>query len=114
MKKILNVAAISLIACATLAVTVGDAQARSRQSICRAEARAAAREAGGGNVAAGALTGAAIGGLFGAVTGHGAASNTLTGVAAGGVGGGLLGAAGQNEAMRRAYWEAYQDCMDGY
>ena len=114
MKKILTITVATLLASATLIATATESQARSRQSICRAEARAAARHVGGDRVAQGAIAGAALGGLFGAVTGHGAASNTLTGVAAGGVGGGVLGAATTPDAQRRAYAEAYQDCMDNY
>ncbi|MEO9168631.1 MAG: hypothetical protein ABI230_09530 [Aestuariivirga sp.] len=112
MKKFLTITAATLFTATTLVATIAPSQARSLQAYCRAEARHAAREAGGNNVAAGALTGAAVGGLFGAITGHGAASNTLTGVAVGGIGGGALGAAGSNDAARQAYWEAYNDCMD--
>lgn len=114
MKKIITIAAVGLLASATLIASAGESQARSRQSICRAEARQAARQHGGDRVGNGALAGAAVGGLFGAVTGGGALSNTLTGVAAGGVGGGLLGAATGPGAQRQIYWAAYQDCMDNY
>ena len=114
MKKFFTVAALTLLTASTLIATTSESQARSRKSICRAEARLVARQEGGNRVGNGALAGAAIGGLFGAVTGQGALSNTLTGVAAGGVGGGILGAATTPDAQRRAYWAAYQDCMDNY
>jgi uncharacterized protein YcfJ len=112
MKKFLTITAATLFTATSLIATISPSQARSLQAYCRAEARHAAYDAGGNNVAAGAITGAAIGGLFGALTGHGHASNTLTGVAVGGIGGGALGDAGSNDASRQAYWDTYNDCMD--
>jgi len=114
MKKLFTLTTTSLLIGAAFIATATPSYADRRDRMCRAEARHAARHAGGNNVAAGALTGAAIGGLFGAITGHGHASNTLTGVAVGGVGGGLLGAAGSNEQANRVYWQVYNECMGDY
>jgi len=49
--------------------------------------------------------------LIGALTGN---NNVLPGLAIGAVGGTVVGAATAHDAQRRAYYEAYQDCMGNY
>ena len=113
MYRFIKIALASLLAMSTLAIAVSDADAMSRKRYCQAYARREAARAGGDQVVGGAALGAAAGGLFGAVTGHGAGSNIVTGLALGGVGGGIAGAVSGSEAKKEAYWQAYHDCL-GY
>jgi uncharacterized protein YcfJ len=102
------------LAATTLIATADTSFARSKASYCRAQARNYARHVGGDHVVNGLALGAITGGVFGALTGGGAGSNIATGLAVGGIAGGLGGAVSGSEAKRRAYYEAYQDCMGNY
>ncbi len=114
MTRFIKLSLASLIAFGTLAATADASFARSRRAYCQAYARSAARHVGGDQVVTGLALGAATGGIFGAITGHGAGSNIATGLAVGGVAGGLGGAVAGSEQKRRVYFEAYQDCMSNY
>lgn len=97
-----------------LANSAANAQSYGNRAYCDDYARRVAYRGGDPNaVVGGAVTGAILGGAFGAITGQGHASNIGTGVAVGGVTGGVLGAAGSNgHISQRAYDGAYWDCMN--
>jgi uncharacterized protein YcfJ len=114
MNRFFKLSLASLLALGTLAATADSSFAYSRRGYCQAYARHATRHVGGDQVVTGLALGAATGGIFGALTGQGHGSNIATGLAIGGVGGGMLGAASGSEERRRAYFEAYQECMDNY
>ena len=104
-----------LAAMTALAATSGGANAQSfgHQGQCEDYARRVAyRQGDANNVVGGALAGAALGGVFGAITGNGHASNIGTGLAVGAATGGVLGAAsGNGRYDRQAYDRAYWRCM---
>lgn len=105
---------IGSLASLVLAAPVATAQGNSRRAYCDDYARRVAyREGDPGAVVGGVVGGAVLGGLIGAVTGQGHASNVGTGAAIGGVTGGVLGAAGSHQHIdRRAYNEAYWQCVN--
>ena len=96
---------------ATLASTADMSFAMSKKQYCRSVARHEAYRAGNNSVGTGIAAGAATGGIFGAITGHGAGSNIVTGLAIGAVGGGLLGAASSSSHRDAVYRQVYEDCM---
>ena len=97
-----------------LAHSAANAQGYGNRAYCDDYARRVAyRGADPNAVVGGAVTGAILGGAFGALTGQGHASNIGTGVAVGGVTGGVLGAAGsQGHVSQRDYDQAYWNCMN--
>ena len=113
MNIVLKMALAALLASSTLAISVSDANAMSRQRYCQSYARRAASRVQGDHIAGGAALGAAAGGVYGGLTGGGAASNLITGLALGAVGGGIAGAVDGDHAKRETYWNAYHDCL-GY
>ena len=97
-----------------LANSAAIAQNYGNRAWCEDYARRAANRSSDPNaVVGGAVTGAILGGAFGAITGQGHASNIGTGVAVGGVTGGVLGAAGsQGHFSQRTYNQVYWNCIN--
>ncbi len=97
-----------------LANAPAHAQSYGSRGYCEDYARQASYRDGNSNaVVGGVVTGAVLGGVVGAITGQSHASNIATGAAVGGVTGGVLGSAGsQGRYDKRAYEQAYWNCMD--
>ncbi|SHF26518.1 BA14K-like protein [Kaistia soli DSM 19436] len=87
--------------------------ALAQQGYCDGVARDYADHAAASNTAGGALAGGVMGAVGGAVLGGIIDGNrgAANGAAIGGVGGALVGAGQGSQKWRRAYNQAYQDCM---
>jgi hypothetical protein len=105
----------------TVAVVVGaalaaslmtSAEAQSRRGYCDHIARDYANQQAAGNTVGGAVGGALLGAGVGALVGGGRSIGTgaAIGAGAGVVGGAANGSAQWNDA----YWQRFNDCMQGY
>ena len=88
------------------------AEAQSRRGYCDHQARVFANQQAAGNTVGGAVGGALLGAGIGALMGgHNAVgTGAAIGAGAGAVGGAANGSAQWNDA----YWQRFNDCMQGY
>ncbi|MGD0642861.1 MAG: hypothetical protein ABR878_04740 [Roseiarcus sp.] len=104
---------VAVVVTAALAVSfVTSAQAQTRRGYCDHEARVYANQNTAGNTVGGAVGGALLGAGIGALVGghRSVGTGAAIGAGAGAVGGAANGSAQWNDA----YWQRYNDCMNGY